>query len=236
MMADSNREWLTESWLSSARNLVKWADSTQPQNRILLLVRHSHREVIDDHTAMLNTELTPLGLRMSKEFGRRLPTNRKTRMFCSFVSRCYQTADEISKGIRENGGEIEEFDAIAVLATPEVRDETVWQELQPDGRNVTDYVNLWGEGKFGNRIEPFEEYKPRLMNHLIRRLSTEEPGAMHVHVTHDLALMAAKRMFLGRPVAKSDREPYLGGIGVVLNDEGTRLFIGCNASIQNLTV
>jgi broad specificity phosphatase PhoE len=236
MITDSNREWSTESWLSSARNLVKWASSTQPQARILLLVRHSHRDVIDDHTGMLNTELTPLGLRMSREFGRRLPANRMTRMFCSFVSRCYQTADEISRGIKENGGEIDEFDALAVLATPEVRDETVWQELQPDGRNVTDYVNRWGDGKFGNRIEPFNEYEPRLMDHLVRRLSAEGPGAMHIHVTHDLALMAAKRMLLGRPVASSDREPYLGGIGIVIDDEGTRLYIGCNASIQKMAV
>ena len=223
-MLNESSEWEGEDWLHSAKKLVQWASEATPDSRLMLLVRHSHRKTIENHTAQLSTELTPLGYRMSTEMGRRLALDRKTWIFFSFVTRCYQTADEMGKGLVEKGGVVEDLDTLAVLATPEVKDQEFWNELQPDGKNITDFVNRWGDGVFEEMVEPFDDYKGRLLNDTVERLREVPDGTMHIHITHDLALMATKRILLGRAVNISDREPFLGGIGVMLKDRRMTLY------------
>ncbi len=220
--------WETVDWLSSAKHLVDWTSSASKESKLFLLVRHSHREVIEDHTAQLSTELTPVGCAMSSEFGKHLPPNREFKVFFSFVSRCYQTAEELVKGLAQNGVEVDEFDTLAILATPEIKDQTVWQELQPDGKNITDFINHWAEGNFGEKIELFENYSRRLKQELVQRLIDASDGSLHIHITHDLALMAAKRIFLQRPVEWEDREPFLGGIGYKVERNKHVLFTACS--------
>ncbi|UCE10986.1 MAG: histidine phosphatase family protein [Candidatus Thorarchaeota archaeon] len=215
----NSNDWNSIGWLEGARRLVAWIDSLPLESRIMLLIRHSHREAIEDHDAQLSTELTDLGRRMSFEMGKRLPVDRKSLFFFSFVNRCYQTADEMAKGIRETGGDVIDLNPLPLLATPDIADNNVWEELQPDGRNIAEFVNRWADGRFGDMIEGFGEYGARLLEATIGRLSEADDGVIHIHVTHDLALMAAKRTLLTRPVAMSDRDPFLGGLGVVIGDD-----------------
>ncbi|MHA1960986.1 MAG: histidine phosphatase family protein [Candidatus Thorarchaeota archaeon] len=217
-------EWDSAEWLDGARRLVTWTNEVPRGNRMLLLVRHSHREVIEDHTAQLSTELTDLGRRMSYEMGRRLPVVRKALFFFSFVNRCYQTADEMAKGIREAGGDVIDLNPLPLLAAPDIADNDVWQELQPDGRNIAEFVNRWADGRFGEMIEGLEEYGTRLLEATVERLSMADGGVMHIHVTHDLALMAAKRTLLARPVEMDDRDSFLGGLGIAIGEEN-KLFL-----------
>ncbi len=219
-------EWDSLDWLKSAKRLIEWVVALSPSTNVLLMIRHSHREVINNHAAQLSTGLTPTGCRMSTEFGSKLPTNRKTRIFFSFVSRCYQTADEIVKGFSSRGGSVEEFETLSILATPEIRDQSVWHELQPDGMNIDVFINRWADGEFDDKIERFQDYESRLKAELFDRLAADDAGSMHIHVTHDLALMAAKRMFLQREIGAQDREPFLGGIGIRLSDGEARIFLG----------
>ncbi len=227
-------EWENEDWLHSAKKLIQWTSETPVKSRVMLLVRHSHREVIEDNIDQLSTELTPLGFRMSTEMGKRLPTNRRTWFYFSFVTRCYQTADQMSKGILERGGIVEDMDALEVLVAPEVSDDRFWTALQPDGENITDFVNMWVEGEFGDMVEPFENYKERFLNDTIRKLQSSSDGSLHIHITHDLAMMAAKSILFGRLVEVSDREPFLGGIGVMMrNGKGSLYSSGKIYSLEN---
>ncbi len=218
--------WENESWLSSARHLTHWISSTDSQSKVFLLVRHSQREEITDHALHRSSELTPLGGAMSREFGRHIPHDRLNRVFFSFISRCNQTAEEIVKGLSQNHAQVKEFDVIEELVHPEIRDRTVWDELHPDGENITDFVNHWAEGDFGENIEPFEGYSKRLKEELIERLWQDKDRSLHIHITHDLALMAAKRIFLRKPLKRDDREPFLGGIGYQFLNGDHTLFIG----------
>ncbi len=217
-------EWNSEDWLDSVKNLIEWVNKTPTNSQVMLLVRHSHRVTIKNHTAQLSTELTPLGRRMSAEMGRRLPNDRRTLLFFSFVTRCYQTAQELGIGLTEKGGVIDDMDALAVLATPEVRSDEFWDGLQPDGKNITEFVNNWADGVFEGLVEPFEDYKQRFVQDTIERISTAPKGSMHIHITHDLALMAAKRILMPRTIGYDDREPFLGGIGIMIGDQEYTLY------------
>lgn len=191
-----------------------------PEESLMLFLRHSHRDEIPDHSVQFSTGLTEIGKRMSYEMGKKLPTSRPIRIFFSFVPRCYDTAEALAKGLRENGANIVEFEAIPILVMPEFDDEAVWDNLQPDGMNVTQFVNSWADGEFGNMIESFESYRGRLLEATIERLRSEKESVMHIHVTHDLALMSIKRILLQRTIGNQDREPYQGGICISINRDG----------------
>ncbi|MFW9890100.1 MAG: histidine phosphatase family protein [Candidatus Thorarchaeota archaeon] len=213
-------DWESIEWLSSARSLVEWMSHRSPEESLMLFLRHSHREEIPDHSVQFSTGLTEIGKQMSYEMGKRLPASRPIRIFFSFVPRCYDTAEAIANGLRENGADIVEFEAIPILVMPEFDDEAVWENLQPDGKNVTQFVNRWADGEFGEMIESFESYRNRLMEATIERLRNENKSVIHIHVTHDLALMSIKRILLERSIGHRDREPFQGGICTSIDTEG----------------
>ena len=219
-------DWGSEEWLESARRLIEWVNSTHADHSVMLLIRHSHREKIVDIEEMVGTGLTELGKNMSLEMGLRFPTDRKAQFWCSFVSRCYETAEAMAAGFTQQGGEVIDMDALPTLVGPHVIDKEVWSELHPDGKNVTDFVNRWVEGGFRDRIEPFDSYQRRLMDDTVKKLISLEEPTIHIHITHDLAMMAVKRMIFGRPLVKEDREPYLGGLGVIIKDSSVLFFTG----------
>jgi broad specificity phosphatase PhoE len=213
-------DWQSLDWLASARSLVEWIGQRPPEERVMLFLRHSHREEIPDHSVQFSTGLTEIGKQMSFEMGTRLPTNKPIRIFYSFIPRCHQTAEELANGLRKNSGDITEFEPIAILVMPEFDDEAVWENLQPDGKNVTEFVNRWADGEFGDMIESFEEYRSRLMETTLTRLEKENDPVIHIHVTHDLALMAFKRILLQKPIGQADREFYQGGICTTIEKDG----------------
>ncbi|MHA2119064.1 MAG: histidine phosphatase family protein, partial [Candidatus Thorarchaeota archaeon] len=99
-------DWQEIDWLESARNLVEWVNGKPSDERIMIFIRHSHREVIQDHSTQFSTGLTEIGKQMSFEMGRRLAATQPIRIFFSFIPRSHQTAEELARGLRENNGEI----------------------------------------------------------------------------------------------------------------------------------
>ena len=191
--------------------------ATIPQDQpLMFLVRHSHRETLQNHDEMVSGGLTELGKRTSFELGKRIPRKGKMHIFTSFVPRCFETAEAIAKGFTQQEGEVIDIDPLPSLVGPQVIEREVWKNLHPDGRNVTDFVNTWVDGGFGERMEEFGKYQDRLITDTVKRLTSVNENIMHVHVTHDLAMMSAKRMLLKRPLVPEDREPYLGGLAVTV--------------------
>ncbi|MFW9835125.1 MAG: histidine phosphatase family protein [Candidatus Thorarchaeota archaeon] len=217
--------WENLEWVYSAKKVLDWM-TTIPENQpVMFLVRHSHRETLQNHDEMVSGGLTELGKRMSFELGRRIPRKGRMHIFTSFVPRCFETAEAIGEGFRHRGGEATDIDPLPTLVGPQIIEEDVWKNLHPDGRNVTDFVNTWVDGGFGERMEQFADYRSRLMDDTVKRLSHEQGNVVHIHVTHDLAMMSAKRILLKRPLESRDREPYLGGLGVTKNNDELFLYV-----------
>ncbi len=206
--------WDNQKWVYSAKKILEWMAVVPQEHPLIFLVRHSHRNTIQNHDEMVSGGLTELGKKMSLELGKRIPRSRKMHIYTSFVPRCFETAEAIAEGFTLQGGEVIDIDPLPSLVGPQVIQEAVWRNLHPDGRNVTDFVNTWVDGGFGERMELFDDYKDRLIADTIKRLTSLKENIMHVHVTHDLAMMCAKRILLKRPLVSDDREPYLGGLGV----------------------
>jgi broad specificity phosphatase PhoE len=228
-------DWDNEDWTASARHLLDWTAKQDENRPLMLLIRHSHREVLRDHQDMLSEGLTEIGKQLSVEMGRRLPTARRTHIFFSIVPRCYETAEAIAEGFSEQGGDIIDMDPLPTLVRPEYTQQEVWKNLNPNGENVTEFVNRWADGEFEG-IEPFNDFKARLMNDTLKRLLSIDEPQLHIHVTHDLSLMSAKRTFFNRALTWNDREPYLGGIGVTIIGPTPTIFVRGKSEPVNATL
>jgi broad specificity phosphatase PhoE len=216
--------WENQEWVQSAKRIMEWMATVPQSQPVMFLVRHSHRETIQNHDEMVSGGLTKLGKKMAVELGKRIPRKGKMQIYTSFVPRCFETAEAIAEGFTQRGGEVLDIDALAALVGPQVIEREVWKNLHPDGKNVTDFVNNWADGLFGEKMEPFVDYQNRLTADTIQRLHSAKGNMIHIHVTHDLALMSAKRMLFDRPLVQGDREPYLGGICLTFSDSQKVLF------------
>lgn len=230
---DIKKTWDSKEWTASAKNILHWVSTIDSNKSLLLILRHSHRETLRDHSQMGSAGLTELGKQMSVEVGRRIPSGRPMELYTSFVPRAYQTAEGISEGYSEIGGEVIDINLLPSLAAPQILNPEIWEKLHPDGKNITDYVNHWVSGDFEGYIEPFEEFQARFMEDTVKRLTDAKEKIIYVCTTHDFTLMSAKRMFLGRDLIHGDREPFLGGVGITAVGSDLELFIACeNSSIS----
>ena len=210
--------WDNQDWVYGARKILEWMATVPQEQPLMFLVRHSHRATLEDYDQMTYGGLTELGKKMSFELGKRIPRKGKMHIYTSFVPRAAETAEAIAEGFTQQGGEVIDIDPLPSLASPQVKDVAFWTNLHPDGKNITDLVNTWVTGGYGEQIEPFDDYRDRLLGDTVKRLISLEENIMHVHSTHDFALMSAKRMLLNRPLVQEDREPYLGGLGITKTD------------------
>ncbi len=218
--------WHSVEWLDSARNIVKWTKETPVGVQTILLLRHSHRERLNNHKEMMGAGLTELGRKTSYEMGRRLGVTSNVRILTSFISRCYETAEHMAEGLSEQGDPVDKIDPLPVLVGPENAMDVVSRELHPDGENVTEFVNDWANGKFDGEMESFRSYLNKLEDSVFRDVVSAETKTTSINITHDLTLMSAKRAILGEPLNRSNREPYLGGIAIRSSDSGMEILFG----------
>ncbi|MHA1937324.1 MAG: histidine phosphatase family protein [Candidatus Thorarchaeota archaeon] len=216
-LTDGSNEWNMQGWLADARNLIVWSNSIETQAPLMLLVRHSHRVAIRTLSEMSDTGITTLGKAMAFEFGLRLPARESVKILHSPIPRCKQTANEIARGITQEGGNVQSVKSNDLLLGPVVTDMQIWNEVGEDGVRVASFVTSWERGVFGKGIEPFEEFSKRLTRGTLNKLKSMDPGSLHIYVTHDLFLMGARRTLHSEEAHINQRPPYLGGYGLSIN-------------------
>jgi broad specificity phosphatase PhoE len=217
-------EWNTEDWTYDAKRMLEWISTIDLDQPVMLMVRHSHRDMLHNYQDTMNAGLTNLGKRLSQEMGSRIPTERKVHIFLSVIPRCYETADAIRMGFSQQDGKVIDMDPLATLVGPEYSDRDVWSNLNSNGDNVTEFVNDWADNKFEG-IETFDKFSVRLMEDTVNRFLSVKDNMMHIHVTHDLAMMCIKRILLDRPLTRDDRVPFLGGVAITLKEKIPILFV-----------
>jgi broad specificity phosphatase PhoE len=221
----SEEKWQKQEWLSDARQLTSWANSQPLAHPILLAVRHSHRKSVRTVDEMVDRRITDLGHEMAREFGRRVPGDRRVVIRHSEIRRCRETAENLADGIRETGGKIRQLDELGILVGPRVQDAEIWSNVGDDGIDVAKFVNNYADGFYDeSRIERFESYGKRIIEGTIGTLMAAQPGDLYIYVTHDAFLLMARRAYLGIAVVDADRPPYLGGWSLSRESRGIRLF------------
>lgn len=224
-MKDDVDLWETEPWLQNARSLLQWADSVVDEVPLMLLVRHSHRESVRTYQEMAETGITSLGEKMAVQFATRLPKGRGVEIRFSPISRCVRTAKAILEGYQKDGGKVKLEAQLPLLAGPKVTDNNIWLLTGEDGSSVAEFVNDWGNHTYEEeRIESFSDYCNRLAYETVGSLRSSSPGTLHILVTHDIVILSARVMFFNEPVTSDMRPPYLGGLGLTIENDRLMAF------------
>ena len=211
---NSEHEWETVDWLREARQLVDWVNG-QAGNRVMLMIRHSHRLVNRGFQASLTAELTPLGHEASVEFGRRLPTDRPVSIFHGPHIRTEQTAERIAEGLSESGGDLVLMKELGILLGANADPRKYAAFAGEIGWPRT--YQLWSKDMIPeDAIERMKAYTQRLRPYTLENLAKASDDSLHIHVTHDMVVAACKWTYLAIKSDPGLDVQFLGGFGVVV--------------------
>ena len=223
----SEQEWNGIDWLEEARALLHWL-STLESGPALLMVRHSERPEDIDVPTTIRAELTEFGLDVATEFGRRLPLTWRTTIFHSPHVRTAQTAERISTGLVESGGNLVDIEELNVLLGGRGDIERIVGTAHMIG--FDEFYWRWARHELPPAtIEPIDDYLQRLTLQVGSRFSKAAPDELHLHVTHDVVIAAARRMYLDLSVDDGIDVPFFAGFG--LAQAGGEL-VGFNKGVQ----
>ena len=220
---NSEREWETVDWLSDARQLVDWVNS-QAGNRVLLMIRHSHRLVNRGFQASLTAELTPIGYKASIEFGRRLPTDRPISIFHSPHIRTEQTAEGIAEGLSVSGGNLVLMKELGILLGANA-DPAKYAALASEV-GWTQTYQFWSKNMIPeDTLERMEVYALRLVPNTLENLVEDSDDSIHIHVTHDMVVAACRWTCLNMYDDPGLDVQFLGGFGIMRKEGVYRGFM-----------
>ncbi len=208
----SEQEWNSIGWLEEARSLLRWLNSLN-SGPALLMVRHSERPEDLDVPTTIMAELTEHGHDVAVEFGRRLPKNLSITIFHSPHVRATQTAERISEGLLEGGGNLNHIGRLNVLLGGKGSIEKIVSMAHDVG--FDEFYHRWKQHQLPpDTLEPINDYLDRLTPQVIGRLTQADKNDLHLHVTHDIVIAASRGWFFNIVKEEGLYVPFLGGYGI----------------------
>ena len=101
---DTEKIWNEGEWTNEARQIIDGLKKFPENSKIILILRHSHRNPQTSFENGQKTRLTSQGHAIAKKFGENLPCNRNIKIFHSIIWRCEETANNIHEGFKNIGG------------------------------------------------------------------------------------------------------------------------------------
>jgi broad specificity phosphatase PhoE len=222
----SEDEWNSIEWIGEARALLEWLD-TLDSGPALLMIRHSERPEDIDVPTTIRVDLTESGHDIAVEFGRRLPKNWRTTIFHSPHIRTTQTAERISEGLQEAGGNLSEIERLNVLLGGRGNIERIVTLAHDVG--FSEFYWRWKRNELPTEtIEPIDDYLIRLTQLIRDRFSKAATNDLHIHVTHDIVIAASRMVYLDLSIDEGLAVPFLGGYGIARYNQKLVGFRGGN--------
>jgi len=214
--------WENAEWTLQTRNIIKALKEFPENSKIILLLRHSHRNNPTASEKMFELKLTPQGHQIATIFGQKLPTSRSIRLFHSVVERCQETAEDILTGFESVGGE----GTLNGVLTPLFHAGTAPKFFLNlfKNENPLEFLYRWAVGFYSpDKIFPFQSYCQNAADVIWNGINDAQEGGIDILVTHDIFLIALKYGWFGLP-PDQDWVPFLGGVAFVLTENKIKLF------------
>ena len=177
------------------------------------MVRHSERAEDTDVPTTIRSELTDLGHKIAVEFGRRIPKKWRINIYHSPHVRTTQTAERISEGLKEQGGELGEIERLNVLLGGRGDIEHIITLAYEVGFH--EFYTKWTQKEIpSDTLESIDDYLERLTQTIVTRYSKAQPNDLHLYVTHDIVVAAARMTYLDLTVDDGIDIPFFGGLGI----------------------
>jgi len=215
--------WENAEWTVQARNIVKALSKFPVDSKIILILRHSHRNDPTELVKLHELRLTLQGHQVAKIFGKKLPSERAIRLYHSPVGRCQETAEDILTGFEEVGGN----GALNGVITPLFYAGTApkfFQDINIKNSHLG-FMFRWAAGLYSpDLISPLQTYCQNAAEVIWKGNEDAPDRGIDIHITHDVFLMALRFGWFGIP-PDVEWVPFLGGIAFNLTDNKIKLFV-----------
>ncbi len=174
----------TQGWCVPARSILEHTLKLSGMYPAIMHIRHTERERAKPGGDPLCTEQ---GLKAAYEFGAGLPTDRKYRLWHTYIERSRETCLAIKSGLESNGAECTLAGEIPVNT---ILDPVGFREEQPRHQVVEDtdesaltYLIHWLGGQYPpTMVRPSIEFAQMVARTMLEEIGE---GSFHVLVSHD---------------------------------------------------
>ncbi len=189
---DTEKIWKEGEWTIEARQIIDGLKEFPDNSKIILILRHSHR---NEPTALEKAQklrLTPQGHTIAKKFGENLPINRPINIFHSIIWRCKETAQNIHEGFKNIGGTSEIKGVLTALADVGITNREFFLN-EFNNFPVLDTFYRWVVGHYDLIYwKPFIEYCQSTALTILDQVKTSPENGLNIFVTHDFNVMALR--------------------------------------------
>lgn len=210
--------WNQQKWTKHARSLVEGLEQFPEDSKIILIIRHSHRNSIKSLNDMGDLRLTSIGHEIARLFGTKLPLNREVKLFYSPIERCVETAQDILTGFKSITGKGTLVEDLNVLYDIGVEAEYFFDEVTK--YPFVYFLYRWIANLYPpNKVTPFNKFCQEAATVIWNNKSSEDDNnQLYIHISHDLMILTYRLGWFG--LSPSDRWPsFLDGFAFSLNND-----------------
>ncbi|NVM45075.1 MAG: histidine phosphatase family protein [Candidatus Lokiarchaeota archaeon] len=218
---DIEKIWNEGDWTEDARQIIDGLKKFPDNSKIILILRHSHRNEPIALEGSQKVRLTPQGHAIAKKFGENLPSNRLINIFYSIIWRCEETAIDIDEGFKNIGGTSEIIGDLLPLQSVGMTDKEFFLN---EFNNVSffDIYYRWVVGFYNPEVwTPFMEYCQSTAHTILEQVRNSSENGLNIFVTHDFNVMALRFGWFGLQPKKWVK--FLGGFAYTVGEEQTLL-------------
>lgn len=217
---DTELIWNQQKWTKPARSLTESLKKFPVDSKIILIIRHSHRNSIKSLNDMGDLKLTPIGHEIARLFGSKLPANREVKLYYSPIERCIETAQDILIGFNSINGSGNLVEDLNVLYDIGIDAEYFFEEVSK--YPFVYFLYRWIADLYPESIvQPFNKFCREAANIIWNKssLSNEhDNNSLYIHVSHDLMILSYRLGWFG--LSPSDRWPsFLDGFAFSINED-----------------
>ncbi len=209
--------WEQAEWVVQARNILKNLNKFPEESKLILVLRHSHRDEPKILEKLHKLRLTPQGHAIAKKFGENLPKNRSLRLFHSRIWRCEETAEDIHEGFKNIGGKSELKGEFAPLYDIGINYRSFLEQFK--NYHFREILLRWAAGFYlPEEWTPLIPYCQNAAHLIWNQLKDAPEKGLDIYVTHDWHLMTFRFGWFGIP--PDDRwVEYLGGFAFTFKED-----------------
>ncbi|MFW9780773.1 MAG: histidine phosphatase family protein [Candidatus Heimdallarchaeota archaeon] len=219
---DIEKIWHHDNWTQETKKLLLGLEQFPSDSKVILILRHSHREHSDDPWRVSKLKLTPLGHEIAKKFGENLPLERNIRLFYSFLDRCKETAESILKGFKNKKGIGMLMNTLDVLVDIGMEPDLFFNEITK--YPLTKFFYRWIAGLYSSDIiMSFNKFCQQAAYTIWKEIEQAPDKGIDIHVSHDLIILCYKFGWFGLP--PNDYWPsFLGGFAFSIIEDNILLY------------
>ncbi len=193
------------------------------ESKLIIILRHSDREEMTNVLRSYEVPLTDQGRKLAHELGMNLSSSYSYRLLHSHVSRCMNTALQITEGIKVNGGSVKIVGERDYLGGFFIKNSENVLGLANQIYGP-EFIHHWSEGDIKeNDIIPFDNASKFMLESIIKEANRAEQSEIDIHITHDWNMMLILYNLFNFKENNLSWPYYLEPIFIVLNNSNNLL-------------